>query len=71
MIEKNEKLTISVSEMAELLSISRPTAYQIINREDFDAVIHIGRRTLISRSRLSEWIDRQCGYLDIKGRDCV
>lgn len=57
---EHDKLAISVSDMADLLSISRPTAYQIIARSDFDGVLHIGRRTLISRSRLEAWIERQC-----------
>ena len=66
---ESDKLAISVSNMADLLSISRPTAYAIIARSDFDAVLHVGRRTLISRSRLEAWIERQCGGGDEDGEN--
>ena len=54
-----EKLLLDVSEMAEILGISRPTAYQILNRADFDAAFYIGRRRKISRAGLETWILRQ------------
>ena len=54
-----EKLLLNVSEMAEILGISRPTAYQIMNRADFDAAFYIGRRRKISRAGLEAWIKKQ------------
>lgn len=56
-----EKLLLDVSEMAEILGISRPTAYQILNRADFDAAFYIGRRRKISRAGLERWVARQIG----------
>lgn len=55
-----EKLALSVAEMAAELGISRPKAYDIIHREDFNAAFKCGTRTLISRARLAAWIDKQC-----------
>lgn len=56
-----EKLAISVSKMAEIMDVSRPTAYRILEQPDFDAAFRVGGRVLISRERLAAWIDRQCG----------
>ena len=57
-MEVTEKLAISVDEAAALLGISRPTVYELIHREDFPS-FQIGRRTLISRVRLAEWVEAQ------------
>ena len=57
-MEVTEKLAISVNEAAALLGISRPTMYELIHREDFPS-FQIGRRTLISRVRLAEWVEAQ------------
>ena len=60
-METTEKLLLDVSEAAELLGISRPTMYQLMNREDFHAGIRIGARRKISRKGLEEWINEQAG----------
>ncbi len=54
----NEKVALSVSEAAELLGVSRPTVYQLLNREDFPS-FRIGTRRLISRSGLEAWVAAQ------------
>ena len=59
-----EKLALSMTEAAALLGVSRPTMYELARREDFDAAFHVGRRTLVSRSRLAAWVERQCGGTD-------
>lgn len=33
----NEKITLSVTEAAAVLGVSRPTVYQLIHRSDFPA----------------------------------
>lgn len=55
-----EKLTYSVTEAAEVLGVSRPTMYELIRREGFPS-LKVGRRVLISRQRLAEWVDQQAG----------
>lgn len=52
------KLTISVSEAAELLGISRPTMYQLSKREDFPS-FRAGGRILISLDGLRKWLEDQ------------
>lgn len=54
----NDKITVSVTEAAQLLGLSRPTVYKLIHRGDFP-VLRVGTRTLIHRTRLEEWAERQ------------
>ncbi len=51
-------LAVSAAEAARLLGISRPTLYQLLNREDFPS-FRVGNRVLVSVAGLQEWIDRQ------------
>lgn len=55
-----EKLTLSVTEAAKVLGVSRPTMYTIIHRADFPA-FHVGNRVLISRQGLADWVEAQTG----------
>ncbi len=59
MTEQKPKLTVNVSEAAEMLSVSRPTMYAIINREDFKGSFYIGKKHLISVDALREWVAAQ------------
>lgn len=52
------ELTLSITEAAKALGVSRPTMYQIINRQDFPA-FRLGGRVLISRELLAEWVNAQ------------
>lgn len=54
-----EKIALSVTEAAAALGVSRPTMYEIIRRDDFDAAFKVGTRTLISKTRLEEWAQRK------------
>lgn len=55
-----DKIALSVAEAAELLGVSPPTVYKLIRRTDFPA-FKVGTRTLISRSKLEEWVAAQAG----------
>lgn len=52
------KIAISVPKAAELLSISRPTAYQLARQADFPAFT-VGGRTLVSVQGLVQWVAEQ------------
>ena len=58
--EQPQKTMLSVEEAGEMLGISRQLAYQLANRDDFPC-LRIGRRMLIPRSKLIEWVDNHCG----------
>ena len=57
------KLTLSVTETADLLGVSRPTVYTLIRREDFPA-FKVGSRTLIPYSGLVAWVEKQSAPAD-------
>ena len=48
-----EKLVLSVPEVAELLGVHRETAYRLARRIG----IRIGRRLMVSRKRLDEYVE--------------
>ena len=50
MADKLEPLAVGATEAARLLGISRPTLYQLLNREDFPS-FRVGNRVLISVHR--------------------
>ena len=56
---KYKGMAMSVEDMAEELAIGRNVAYQIVQQPDFPSFM-IGRRVLVSRQGLQEWIREQC-----------
>ncbi len=53
------KITVNVTEAAEMLSVSRPTMYEIMRREDFNGLFYIGKKPLILVAALNDWAARQ------------
>lgn len=53
--QKLEPMAVSVTEAARLLGVSRPKAYDLVNRTDFPS-FRLGGRTLVSVAGLREWI---------------
>lgn len=51
-----EKMTITVKEMAEMLNVSLPTAYDLVHSEGFPT-IRIGRKLLVNSVMLQDWIN--------------
>ena len=58
MEEKKEKMCMTVPEVAQVMGISRPTAYMLANRKDFPA-IRLGKRILIPREPFETWLKTQ------------
>ena len=56
---KRPGMAMSVEDMAEELAIGRNVAYELVQQPDFPS-FQIGRRVLVSRKGLQEWIDAQC-----------
>lgn len=54
---KNERLTLSVSELADYLGIGRTLAYQLSRSEGFP-ILKIGKRVLVSVEGLKEWVNK-------------
>ena len=55
-----EKLTVTVDEMAKIVGVSRPTAYELIHKEGFPTV-RFGRRIVIPLDSLKRWLEEQAG----------
>ena len=53
-----EPVAVSAAEAARLLSVSKPTVYQLMERVDFPR-FKVGTRTLIPVEGLREWVRRQ------------
>ena len=56
-----QKRAIDVDELAEALGISKPTAYELCNREDFPAIRVTPRRIIIPVDGLQPWLEEQSG----------
>ena len=49
-------LTLTVSDVQEILGLSKPIAYQLTRRADFPA-LRVGRKILIPRDKFFEWYE--------------
>ena len=56
---KYRGMAMSVEDMAEELAIGRNIAYELVQQPGFPS-FQIGRRVLVSRKGLQDWIDVQC-----------
>lgn len=61
MDDRLKKLTLSISETAEVLGVSVPQVYKLTRRSDFPA-FKIGARTLVSVQQLSRWVEEQATH---------
>ena len=57
----NEKLTLSVDELAKELGISKPIAYELIKREGFPSIRISERRIIIPVDALRSWLNANAG----------
>ena len=53
----NERLTLSVEELAKELGISKPIAYELIKREGFPSIRVSERRIIIPVEPLRRWLE--------------
>ena len=55
----SDKLAINVPELAKMLGVSRPVAYELTKREGFPAIRVSERRIIIPVDKLNEWLSRE------------
>ena len=55
-------LFLTVMDVANLLGISRASAYELVRGENFPKLKIVQGRTIIPRDRLLEWLDEQTRY---------
>ena len=53
---------LTVLDLANLLGISRASAYELVRQENFPKLKIVQGRTIIPRDRLLEWLDEQTRY---------
>jgi len=56
-----EQHAIAVKEMAASLGISLPTAYNLVNRDDFPK-IRIGKKILIPCQAFQVWLEKEARH---------
>lgn len=52
-----EKLTYSIPEVAQVLGVSKPTAYNLANSKGFP-ILRIGKRKVVPAQGLQDWIKK-------------
>ena len=61
--DKNEMpMFLTVMDVANLLGISRASAYELVREDNFPKLKIVQGRTIIPRDRLLEWLDDQTRY---------
>ena len=55
----DNKMTVSVEEMAEMLGISRSVAYQLIKEDGFPVIRVSERRLIIPVKSLEKWLEEK------------
>ena len=53
---------LTVMDVANLLGISRASAYELVREDNFPKLKFVQGRTIIPRDRLLEWLDEQTRY---------
>ena len=53
---------LTVMDVANLLGISRASAYELVREDNFPKLKIVQGRTIIHRDRLLEWLDEQTRY---------
>ena len=59
---ENTKLTVTVDEMAKMLGISRPVAYDLTKKEGFPAIRISDRRIVIPVEALNKWLNETANH---------
>jgi excisionase family DNA binding protein len=61
----NEKLenyptVLNAAQLAEILNVSKATAYQLLHMESFPT-LRIGKRLMVPKEKMVRWIDENSG----------
>ena len=60
-----DKMLLSISEVAAVLGISRPSIYRLIHTANFP-IIRLGGRVLVPMRQLQEWLDAQISNQEVE-----
>ena len=62
MSNKSEKLTLDAPELAKVLGICKPRAYELMKQKDFPSIQISERRFIVPRAALDKWLLEQTGH---------
>lgn len=62
MPNKSEKLTLDAPELAKVLGICKPRAYELMKQKDFPSIQISERRFIVPRTALDKWLLEQAGH---------
>jgi len=60
MLNLQEKKILNQKELAGYLGIGLSKAYELIRSPKFYPAFRLGRRNLVNRDKLDEWLNEQC-----------
>ena len=58
----NEKLTLNAPELAKVLGICKPRAYELMKQKDFPSIQISERRFIVPRAELDKWLLEQANH---------
>lgn len=62
MSNKSEKLTLDAPELAKVLGICKPRAYELMKQKDFPSIQISERRFVVPRAALDKWLLEQANH---------
>lgn len=62
MSNKSEKLTLDAPELAKVLGICKPRAYELMKQKDFPSIKISERRFIVPRAALDKWLLEQANH---------
>ena len=62
MSNKSEKLTLHAPELAKVLGICKPRAYELMKQKDFPSIQISERRFIVPRAALDKWLLEQANH---------
>lgn len=60
-----EKATLTIKEAAQVIGISEARMYELSRTENFYPLLRVGRKKLILKTKLTEWLNDQAGQKDV------
>jgi excisionase family DNA binding protein len=58
-VNEPQPIILTIVEAAKMMRVGLNKMYEYAAREDFKALIQIGRKKLIHRRKFEEWIEKQ------------
>ena len=62
MSNKSEKLTLDAPELAKVLGVCKPRAYELMKQKDFPSIQISERRFIVPCAALDKWLLEQAGH---------